>query len=140
VAADVYVDAMGLGRDIRPIPLYRKLIEGGVVEPHPEGGIRVNLETRQVITKGGSQKNLYAIGTMARGETILTHNSLTVAQLGIEVGRQIVESLRPLESKAKENTIAAIQTADSAIAIDHLGSRVEETDEPVTFCATSATG
>jgi uncharacterized NAD(P)/FAD-binding protein YdhS len=92
--ADVYIDGVGIGRSIMHVPLYRNILRHGLVEAHPLGGIRVDLTSRHVIDQMGKQvSNLYAIGQMTCGETILTHNSLQLSQLGILVGANIVQDI-----------------------------------------------
>lgn len=91
--ADVWVNAMGLGRDILAVPLYANLISQGIAELHPDGGIRINIPTRQLIAKGKTQENIYAIGAMSCGETVLTHNSLQVSLYSLELGRVIISKI-----------------------------------------------
>jgi|GEM_PF-5127509 len=94
VSADVYIDAMGMAKNINKVPLYHNLIQNGLAEVHPRGGIRADLTTRLLKVGDITKKGIYAIGQNTNGETILTHNSLQISELGVTIGRDIVKSLK----------------------------------------------
>jgi len=92
--ADVFIDATGQGRNIKLVPLYAKLIDGGIVEAHPDGGIRIDTDTHRVIGKNGwQQKNVYALGTMSSGEVAQPYNSVVISRLTAKLGKGIVDSI-----------------------------------------------
>lgn len=100
--ADVYVDATGLGRDIRHIPLYRHLMGSGLVAHNSLGGIQVDIASRRVVdVRGKLVSGLYAVGQMTCGETVLPHNSVHLSRLGIAVGTDIVTQLSSSKQKVK---------------------------------------
>uniref|UniRef100_A0A915CN02 RecQ mediated genome instability protein 1-like N-terminal helical domain-containing protein n=1 Tax=Ditylenchus dipsaci TaxID=166011 RepID=A0A915CN02_9BILA len=66
-------NAMGPGYSAANVPLYAALIAGGLVTPHPFGGINVDENTLQVVNKAGDVvEGMFAIGELTKGTFLIT--------------------------------------------------------------------
>ncbi len=96
---NIYVQATGVGRSVGHIPLYKQMLQDGLVVSHPAGGIRADMSSRLVTDASGAAiPGLYAVGHMTNGETILPHNSIQLGRACYAAAVHIVNIPEPLVS------------------------------------------
>lgn len=73
---DHVINATGQGTDVRKSqnPLLQNLLKKGVLNPHPFGGVRANLNTFELISSQGYPlPRVYGLGPLLRGELLFTN-------------------------------------------------------------------
>jgi uncharacterized NAD(P)/FAD-binding protein YdhS len=75
VQADYVINATGYSDDITAarVPLVRNLLNRGLAEPDPFGGIKVRFGDSAVIGRGGVQTGLVALGSLTTGTYFFTN-------------------------------------------------------------------
>ncbi|KKC44638.1 MULTISPECIES: FAD/NAD(P)-binding protein [Acinetobacter] len=103
IDVDYLIDGRGVGYTLEDFcysPLLKSLIDNRLVEPHPNGGLKVDINSYEANTHEGIIKNLHIIGDLTKGVFLST----------TDVGRCVDHSsnfLKYLENKnIKVNKVA----------------------------------
>jgi len=107
-------NATGLGHEITEIPLYRDMIEQGIISQHPLGGIVVEPKSLRVKDPSDSERplhDIFAIGDLLRGHNPVTAGIPKVAGQTDYVSKQIVRNLstKVNEDEEKDEPLAILQ-------------------------------
>jgi uncharacterized NAD(P)/FAD-binding protein YdhS len=95
IRSDWLINTTGPGYDITSLPLFKCMLDSGIVIAHPLGGLYAEQDTLRVLhANGTSQRRLFALGELTKGINFLTTDLGCVTAHARTISGKIVEDLR----------------------------------------------
>ncbi|QIS11300.1 FAD/NAD(P)-binding protein [Nocardia arthritidis] len=80
---DVVINATGAGTDeaaLRREPMLAGLLDSGLLTPHPQGGVRIDVSTFEPLDAGGAPvRGLHVAGDLVRGAVLVTNDVIALS-------------------------------------------------------------
>jgi len=106
--AQYVINATATGSDIRHsnLPLLTQLLSSGVLQIHPQGGIKVDFDSSRVIAQQVQLVlNLFAVGNITRGVYLAPDNQGQLLLQVMRVVRAICQCIKDLQQEYEDTNI-----------------------------------
>lgn len=137
IATKHLYNATGPGYDATKMPIYKRMVERGVVCKHPLGGVDVDPQTLQVLDrKGNPQKKMFAVGELTRGTCLATTDMTRLAFQTGKVSVGMVNNLRGQATSTHQFFSGSLLQKNSLHTRTELKENVKGNNFPKKSCIT----